>query len=346
MGFFKKVFKGVKKTFKKIARGIKKVVKKVGKAFGKLGVVGQIGLMFLMPYAMQGLGTFWKGFGGFANKLATSQGVGSQIFGKALSAVHTAGNMVGRVYTGVTDTINSAVDLVSGKGSAAEFTDSVKSIFSGPVDEAKSLLTGDKFTAFKKEQALLDKEKIVKNVVEGVDDVEKIPSVKDVISADSKEVKNFASDTASKLAELGKDAVEEKAKDKGIVDTIMDYGSQQVENVKDAIQNFDLGEEIVGGVTGGIKAGTKQKVASEIMDAKDPVYNSTSINIPSYMGAAYGNDFVSQQVDFTMQQQTGNSWMNNSLANYDHIQAGLLQDETSWFHNAIHARQLVYGTGN
>ena len=51
------------------------------------------------------------------------------------------------------------------------------------------------------------------------------------------------------------------------------------------------------------------------------------------MGAAYGNDFVSQQVDFTMQQQTGNSWMNNSLANYDHIQAGLLQDETFWVFN-------------
>ena len=34
--------------------------------------------------------------------------------------------------------LKKAVDLVSGKGSAAEFTDSVKSIFSGPVDEASS----------------------------------------------------------------------------------------------------------------------------------------------------------------------------------------------------------------
>ena len=128
MGIFSKIWKGIKKTVKKVARGIKKVVKKVGKTFGKLGIVGQIGLMFLMPYAMQGLSTFWNGFGGFANKLATSQGLGSQLFGKALSAVHTAGSMVGRVYTGITETINSAVDVVTGKGSLGDLKDSAGSI--------------------------------------------------------------------------------------------------------------------------------------------------------------------------------------------------------------------------
>lgn len=348
MGLFKKVFKGVKKTFKKIARGIKKVVKKVGKAFGKLGVVGQLGLMFLMPYAMQGLGTFWKGFGGFANKLATSQGVGSQIFGKALSAVHTAGNMVGRVYTGVTDTISSAFDLVTGKGTGAEFTDSVKSIFSGPVDEAKSLLTGDKFTAFK-EKALLDKGKIATETLEAVKSTE-IPSIKDIINpketsfGDKLKTSFEASDSIPDISKQITEGVKAEQTKKSIGEKLLDYGSQQVENVKTKIKEFDLGEEIVGGATSGIKKGIQQKAASEIMGDTEPVFNSTSINIPAYMGASYGNDFVSDQVDFTMQQQTGNTWMNNSLANYDHIQSGLLQDETSWFHNANHATQLVYGT--
>ena len=48
-----KIFKGIKKVVKKIGRGIKKVAKKVGKFVGKiiepfqkLGIVGQIGLMF------------------------------------------------------------------------------------------------------------------------------------------------------------------------------------------------------------------------------------------------------------------------------------------------------------
>ena len=38
MGFFSKLWKGVKKVVKKIGRGIKKVVGKVGKFVGKLGI--------------------------------------------------------------------------------------------------------------------------------------------------------------------------------------------------------------------------------------------------------------------------------------------------------------------
>ena len=58
MGFFSKVWKGIKKGVKKIARGVKKTFQKIGKAFGKLGIVGQIGMMFLMPYAMGALSSF------------------------------------------------------------------------------------------------------------------------------------------------------------------------------------------------------------------------------------------------------------------------------------------------
>ena len=141
MGLFKKIFKGIKKVAKKIGRGIKKVVGKIGKAFGKLGVVGQIGMMFLMPHMMAGLGTFWGKFGQFASKLANSQGVAGQLFGKTLSAIHTAGSMVGKVYTGVTDTISSAFDVVTGKGTVADLGNSVKSIFSGPVDTLKASFT-------------------------------------------------------------------------------------------------------------------------------------------------------------------------------------------------------------
>ena len=50
MGFFSKLWKGVKKVVKKIGRSIKKVVSKVGKFVGKLGIVGQIGMFFLMPH--------------------------------------------------------------------------------------------------------------------------------------------------------------------------------------------------------------------------------------------------------------------------------------------------------
>ena len=41
MGFFKKIFRGVKKVFKKIGKGIKGVFKGVGKFMNKIGIVGQ-----------------------------------------------------------------------------------------------------------------------------------------------------------------------------------------------------------------------------------------------------------------------------------------------------------------
>lgn len=47
MGFFSKLWKGVKKTFKKIFKPIKGLFKKVGKFMGKLGIAGQIALMFI-----------------------------------------------------------------------------------------------------------------------------------------------------------------------------------------------------------------------------------------------------------------------------------------------------------
>ena len=64
MGFFSKIFKGVKKVFKKIGKGIKKVAMKVGKFMDKIGIVGQIALMFIPLGPI--LGGLLKGVGGIA----------------------------------------------------------------------------------------------------------------------------------------------------------------------------------------------------------------------------------------------------------------------------------------
>lgn len=347
MGFLSKVWKGVKKTVKKVARGIKKVVNKVGKAFGKLGVVGQLGLMFLMPYAMQGLGTFWQGFGGFANKLATSSNISSSLFGKTLSALHTAGNMIGKVYTGVTDTINSAFDVVTGKGKFSDLTESVKSIFSGPVDEAKSLFTGEKFKTFEK-QGLLSKQETLASALEDVKKVEnfKLPTIQDVIKpTDFNEKIANAFEAGVSPDELSKKISTGVAQDKmkkTLGQKILDYGSQQVENIKTAIQDFDIGEEIIGGA----KVGIKESVAQQIINPRDPNYNYTTIKLPSYFGSEWSNESVFSERDFLIQNQVGNTWANTSLANYDHLQSGLLEDETSWFHNRNQAYNLIYGGNN
>jgi len=66
MGFFKKVFKKVKKGFKSIGKGIKSAFKKIGKFMGKIGIVGQLALMFTPVGAM--MGNLFSGIGNVAGQ--------------------------------------------------------------------------------------------------------------------------------------------------------------------------------------------------------------------------------------------------------------------------------------
>lgn len=75
MGFFSKVFKKVKKGFKSIGKGIKSAFKKIGKFMGKIGIIGQLALMFTPVGAM--MGNFFASIGQAAG------GVFSKIVGKA-----------------------------------------------------------------------------------------------------------------------------------------------------------------------------------------------------------------------------------------------------------------------
>ena len=86
MGFFKKIFKKVKKGFKSIGKGIKSVFKKFGKFMNKIGIVGQLALMFtpigpMMGNLFTGLGNaaggvFSKVTGALAQGGKLAQGAG------------------------------------------------------------------------------------------------------------------------------------------------------------------------------------------------------------------------------------------------------------------------------
>ncbi len=119
MSFLGALFKPLKKIVKKIGKKVKKVFKKIGKAIGKLGIVGQIGMMFLMPYAAGALGSFF-GTAGTLSKwgatLLSKSGIASKALGHTLNAINTVGTTIGKVYTGVTDTISNAFDTVMTKG--------------------------------------------------------------------------------------------------------------------------------------------------------------------------------------------------------------------------------------
>ena len=107
MGFFSKLWKGVKKVVKKIGKGIKKVAMKVGKFMNKIGIVGQIAMSFLLP----GLGEI---LGGWA---ATMMGSSSAIVsgaGKFLNAAVNIGQKASSVVSSVTEGVTKVVGEVVG----------------------------------------------------------------------------------------------------------------------------------------------------------------------------------------------------------------------------------------
>ena len=108
MGFFSKIFKGVKKVFKKIGKGVKSVFKGIGKFMDKIGIAGQIALMFI-----PGIGPFLsgmlKGVGGIAATALNALGPAGQaivkgakfVIGKAGQFAGTAKNAFRTVTDGI-----------------------------------------------------------------------------------------------------------------------------------------------------------------------------------------------------------------------------------------------------
>ena len=117
MGFFSKIFKGVKKVFKKIGKGIKKVFKKVGKFMGKIGIVGQVALSFLLP----GIGALIGKAAGamMASSNAIISGAGS-FLNAAVNVASKAGSLVKSVGKGVLNvvgkTVGTAINQIPGAG--------------------------------------------------------------------------------------------------------------------------------------------------------------------------------------------------------------------------------------
>jgi len=60
MGWLRKKAKQIGKAIKKVGKKIKNLIGKIAKPFAKLGIVGQVALGFLMPWAA---GAIFKGFG-------------------------------------------------------------------------------------------------------------------------------------------------------------------------------------------------------------------------------------------------------------------------------------------
>ena len=81
MGLLSKAWKGITKPFKSIAKRVKKAFKSFGKFMGKMGIAGQLAMMFILP----GIGgALMKGFGAMAGNMAGLTGSFAGLSGTAL----------------------------------------------------------------------------------------------------------------------------------------------------------------------------------------------------------------------------------------------------------------------
>ena len=132
MGFFKKIFKGVKKVFKKVGRAVKKGFKKFGKFMNKIGIVGQIAMMFVLPH----VGAFlMKGLAGAGKALAAYSGIGSTVVnaaGSVLTHAHKFATAVGNGYRTVTQGIMDFGKTALNKIPGVSIEGAAQNFFTGP----------------------------------------------------------------------------------------------------------------------------------------------------------------------------------------------------------------------
>ena len=317
--YLKKAWKGVKKVVKKIGRGIKKVAKGFMKAIGKLGVVGQLGLMFFMPYAMGALSSmFGNMIGAAGNWLSTTANAftsGSSFIGKALghtmSAIHKIGSGIGHVYSTITETISGAINSFADATGLGKGFDAVGNFFHEKVVNPTKQFFGFETSAYKPMFAADTSGK--------ARDIDDLTDTKVKTDYDPSKGPDFLADlddaTATREARVDTKTgqVVQKVVQEPKVKSILDPVSKKIQG------------EIEEGLYGGIR-----QEARELITGKPPTptrFGGSQYNF----GSTLWND--PNQVstwDGVFQQDQGNPWMSYGQQYYNQLQEGisnLLQDD-------------------
>ncbi len=154
----KGVAKGIKNLGKGIVKGVKGAFKGIGKVMGKLGPIGSIALMFVLPGIGAALGGMWTGMStamtsyvGFGQTVVNAVGAGMQWAANAATYIkELPGKMMGKLgetslgqtvkgtYKSVTDKMASAFEYVGGsvKEGAANMWQSAKEFVGMPGEKA------------------------------------------------------------------------------------------------------------------------------------------------------------------------------------------------------------------
>lgn len=130
----KKIVKGIKTGLKSIGKAFKSAFKGIGKFIGKLGPIGMLGMMLLMPQMV----SWWSSFGQWAGTLGKG-------FGTVMRGIHKAGTMLGKAYSTVTETIGKTLNVATGGtfstagtlGYEAGYSDQLANWMSSKMDVAR-----------------------------------------------------------------------------------------------------------------------------------------------------------------------------------------------------------------
>lgn len=138
MGWLRKKAKQIGRGIKSLGKKIKNVIGKIAKPFAKLGIVGQVALGFLMPWAA---GKIWTGltgttfsmanFGTVAGNLAKSTNVFQSVAGKVMQGIHWGATQVQGAYNSITGVISDGFNSLTSKarelfGMDADASDLIK----------------------------------------------------------------------------------------------------------------------------------------------------------------------------------------------------------------------------
>ena len=128
MGFLSKVWKGIKTGFKSIGKKVKKAFNSFGKFMGKIGILGQLAMAFILPGigslftkglgSMLGLGNNITNLGSLFSNMAGSSNAFISMAGKGLTHGYKFVSDIAKPFTTVTDAITTlgktAVNKVGG----------------------------------------------------------------------------------------------------------------------------------------------------------------------------------------------------------------------------------------
>ena len=348
MGILSKAWKGIKKAVKKVGKGIKKVFKKVTGAIGKLGIVGQIGMMFLMPYATSALGSFFGASGKLATwstKLLGKAGMGSKALGHTLNLVNKAGTFVGKVYSGVTETISGAIDRTGNflKGRGFVKTPVVDpNILQQGLNSGQSTI-GDSAGKIIGKDGIEVPSKLIgtdgKVIMDtGFDKAGFNTKALGTLPPESKNLLDLATDDFTKAitpVDAGKLAVEKsltvdasslltQSKEKGLLNKINIFDKDSA--IRKDIAGYDVyeagkdyaTETVKESLLGGAKSSFTQKAAKAFGYEQPEGATYNNINLAGLLSAGSQDRSVYDTADLMMQ-QSGNNFLGNNFQNSNYL---------------------------